>query len=205
MCMFVFIDADRWDLIIRDFLRCMKKEMRKSWHRKESAIKIVTNSFPKKYTSSFKYMKRTEVSWGVHTLYVFRSQQDKKNFQSMTLVLLCQVKLNIARPNGYAKQNIFLLHFLTNKLRPELSGSRKKRKTFCTQGTINDNAELRAQQDKGKQEVITFIQITSFGRRNSNKASSLSNVDSVVRCSLKLFWSLSRDCFATLPKVNLKA
>ena len=142
MCMFVFIDADSWDLIIRDFLRCMKKEMRKSWHRKESAIKIVTNSFPKKYTSSFKYMKRTEVSWGVHTLYVFRSQQDKKNFQSMTLVLLCQVKLNIARPNGYAKQNKFLLHFLTNKPRPQLSGSRKKRKTFCTQGTINDNAEL---------------------------------------------------------------
>ena len=62
--------------------------------------------FQKMYTSSFKFMKRTEVSWEVHTLYVFRSQQDKKNFRSVTLVLLYQVKLNIARQNGYAKQNI---------------------------------------------------------------------------------------------------
>ena len=39
-----------------------KKELRESLLRKKSAIKIVTNSSPKKYTSSFKYMKRTEVS-----------------------------------------------------------------------------------------------------------------------------------------------
>ena len=25
MCMFVFIDADSWDLILRDYLQCMKK------------------------------------------------------------------------------------------------------------------------------------------------------------------------------------
>ena len=49
-----------------------------------------------------------------------------------------------------------------------------------------------------------FIQLTSFARKNSNKASSLSNVDSVVGCSLKLFGSLARDFFATLPKVNMK-
>ena len=39
MCMFVFIDADSWDLILRDSLRCMKKELRDSLLRKESAIK----------------------------------------------------------------------------------------------------------------------------------------------------------------------
>ena len=30
MCMFVFIDADSWDLILRDYLQCMKKELRES-------------------------------------------------------------------------------------------------------------------------------------------------------------------------------
>ena len=35
-----------------------------------------------------------------------------ENFQSVTLELLYQVKLNIARQNGYTKQNIILLHFL---------------------------------------------------------------------------------------------
>ena len=43
---------------------------------------------------SFKYIKSTEVSWEVHALYVFRSQQYKKNFRSATLLLLYQVKLN---------------------------------------------------------------------------------------------------------------
>ena len=101
MCMFVFIDADSCDLILRDSLRCMKKELLESLLREESAIKIVTNSFP-----SFKYMKGTEVSWEVHTLYVFRSQQDKTKLGSATLVLLYQAKLNIARQNGYAIENI---------------------------------------------------------------------------------------------------
>ena len=54
----------------------------------------------------FQVYEMAEVSREVHTLYVFRSQQDKKNFRSATLVLLYQVKLNIARQNGYAKQNI---------------------------------------------------------------------------------------------------
>ena len=44
---------------------------------------------------------------------------------------------------------------------------------------------------------MTFIQSTSFGRKNLNKASSSSNVDSVVGCSLKLF--------PRLAKVNVKA
>ena len=35
-----------------------------------------------------------------------------------------------------------------------------------------------------------------FGRKNSNKASSSSNVDSFVGCSLTLFRSLTRDCLA---------
>ena len=62
-----------------------------------------------------------------------------------------------------------------------------------------------AQQDKTQQQIITFIKSTSFGRKYSNKASSWRNVDSVVGCSLKLFRSLAIDCFATLPKVNMKA
>ena len=42
MCMFVFIDADSWDLILRDSasdLQCMKKELHESLLRKESAIR----------------------------------------------------------------------------------------------------------------------------------------------------------------------
>ena len=67
-------------------LRCMKKELHESSLRKESAIKNCHKFFPKKYALSFKYIKRTEVSWEVwevHTLWlaVFRSQQDNKNFR----------------------------------------------------------------------------------------------------------------------------
>ena len=50
--------------------------------------------------------------------------------------------LSISRQNGYAKQNIILLHFLANEPRREPSGIRKKRKTVYTQGTIRENAEL---------------------------------------------------------------
>ena len=45
----------------------------------------------------------------------------KKKFRSATLLLLYQIKLNITRQNGYAKQNIILLHFLGNKPRRFLS------------------------------------------------------------------------------------
>ena len=141
--------------------------------------------------------------WEVHSLYVFRSHQDKKNSRSATLVLLYQVNLrdgplenfwargrgeekykkknsrkgklneknsyeefdnekkflrlensppprsphnfsngpslNIARRNGYAKQNIILQNFLANQPRRELSGIRKKeKKPVCTQGTIRE-------------------------------------------------------------------
>ena len=86
-------------------------------------------------------MKRTEVSWEVHTQYVFRSQQDKKNFRSATLVWLYQVKLNIARQNGYAKRNIILLHILANNRTANYKELGKKEKPF-TQGTIRENAEL---------------------------------------------------------------
>ena len=84
--------------------------------RKESAIKnkIVTNSFPKKIlTSSFKYIKRTEVSWEVHTLYVFRSQQDKKNFRSATLCITVPGQTEYCQAKRPCKQNIILLHFFS--------------------------------------------------------------------------------------------
>ena len=47
--------------------------------------------------------------------------------------------LNIARRNGYAKQNIILQNFLANQPRRELSGiGKKEKKPVCTQGTIRE-------------------------------------------------------------------
>ena len=146
-------------------------------------------------------MKRTEVSWEVHTLYVFRSQQDKKNSRSPTLVLLYQVKLNIARQNGYANQNIILLHFLANKPRRELSGIRKKKKNpgcyprECRTEPSKTKHSKKSSHSFKVRPLVGKIQ-TKLLRRD---------VDSVVGCSLKLFQSLSRDCFATLPELNMKA
>ena len=88
-CFFFFIDTDSWDLIVRDSAYVMPHEERIA--RKESAIK---SSFSKKCRSQLR-----------STHYIcFRSQQDKKNFWTATLVLLYQVKLNIARQNGQGKQ-----------------------------------------------------------------------------------------------------
>ena len=56
MCMFVFIDADSWDLILRDSasdLQCMKKELHESLLRKESAIKNCHKLFSKKIRFKF--------------------------------------------------------------------------------------------------------------------------------------------------------
>ena len=120
--------------------------------------------------------------------------------QSERAVYFCYVIINIVRQNGYAKQNVILLHFLANEPLRELSKIRKKRKTFYTQGTIRENAELSpAIKTKHSRKSPHPFKV-----RHSNNASSLSNVDSVVGCSLKLFGSLARDFFATLPKVNMK-
>ena len=209
MCMFVSLTltAEIWSYATLR-LRCMTIELSESPLRKESAIKNCHKFFSKKYTSSLKDIKWTEVSWQVwevHSLYVFRSQQDKKNFRSATLVLLYQVNLrdrplenlwgggggtkkkysrkgklnekksykefdeekkflrlenspppsnfsngpslNIARRNGYAKQNIILAFcciFLANKPRHKLSGIRRKeKKNVCTQGNIRENSTSR--------------------------------------------------------------
>ena len=115
-------------------LRCMKKELRENLLGKESAIKNCHKLFSKKI---HKHIERTEVSCEVHTLCMFlevKAQQDKKNFRSATLVLLYQVKLNIARQNSYAKQKIILLHFLANKSPRELSEIRKKKKNLFHPG-----------------------------------------------------------------------
>ena len=128
MCMFVFIGAERKVLL---------------------KIKLSQILFQKKYTSSCKYIKRTKVSWEVHTLYVFRSKQDKKDFRSATLVLLYQVKLNIARQNGYANKTSFCCIYLENKLRHELSGIRKKGKPFASR-VLSVRMQNWAQQDKAK-------------------------------------------------------
>ena len=60
-------------------------------------------------------MKRTKVSWEVHTLYVLRSQQDKKNFWSATLVLLYQVKLTIAREKAMPNKIYHSAAFFSKK------------------------------------------------------------------------------------------
>ena len=93
MCMFVFIGADSWDYFdhTRLYLRdAWKKNCAKAYLERKVLLKIKLSQilFQKKYTSSCKYIKRTKVSWEVHTLYVFRSKQDKKDFRSATLVLL---------------------------------------------------------------------------------------------------------------------
>ena len=56
--MFVFIDVDSCDLILRDSLRCMKEELLESLLREESAMKIVTNSFPKNAHFKFQVYER---------------------------------------------------------------------------------------------------------------------------------------------------
>ena len=90
-------------MILRLICNAWKNNCTKAYLERKVLLKIVTNCFPKKYASSFKYINRTGISWEVPTLFVFRSQQDKKNFWPGTLVLLYQVKLNIARQNGHAK------------------------------------------------------------------------------------------------------
>ena len=104
-CLFsLMLTAEIWSYVTLCLIYdAWKKNCTKAYLERKLLLKIVTNCFPKKYTSSFKYINRTGVSWEVPTLYVFRSQQDKKNFWSTTLVLLYQVKLNIARQNGHAK------------------------------------------------------------------------------------------------------
>ena len=76
-----------------------------------------------------------------YTLCMFLEVKRIKRISGLRHLYYCtrsEVKLNIARKNGYAKQNIILLHFLANKPHGELSGITKK-KTFCTQGTVREN------------------------------------------------------------------
>ena len=119
-----------------------------------------------------------------------------------------QVRLNIAKLNVSAKQNIILQHFLANKPRHELLGIWKKRKTFCTRGTIRENEELSParQSIAGKHHIhLKYVPWQEKFKQSFFNASCSSNVDSVVGCSLKLFRRLDRDWFATLPKLNVKA
>ena len=89
-CLFsLTLTAEMWSyMTLRLICYAWKKNCAKAYLKRKVLLKIVTNSFPKKYTLGFKYIKRREVSWEVPTLYGFRSQQDKKNFRSATLVLL---------------------------------------------------------------------------------------------------------------------
>ena len=89
-CLFsLTLTAEMWSyMTLRLICYAWKKNCAKAYLKRKVLLKIVTNSFPKKYTLGFKYIKRREVSWEVPTVYGFRSQQDKKNFRSATLVLL---------------------------------------------------------------------------------------------------------------------
>ena len=105
-------------------------------------LKIVTNSFPKQICFKFQvYKKDRSQLRSTHSVYMFIEVKRIKRISGLRHLYYCtrsEVKLNIARQNGYAKQNIILLHFLANKPHGELSGITKK-KTFCTQGTVREN------------------------------------------------------------------
>ena len=65
-----------------------------------------------------------------YTLCMFLEVKRIKRISGLRHLYYCtrsEVKLNIARQNGYAKQNIILLHFLANKPHGELSGITKKK------------------------------------------------------------------------------
>ena len=136
---------------------------------------------------------------------------EKNNFQSVTLELLYQVKLNIARQNGYTKQNINLLHFLAKLINCE-------EKTFCTHARVlsvriqhhghhaNNTAEpacCRTETSKTKhsRKHITFIQSTSFGSKIQTKLLPRATLIQLSDVCLNHF----EDCLATLPKGNMKA
>ena len=62
LCMFVFIDADSLDLIVRDSASAMHDNRIARKLTLLRCIKSCHKFFSKKYTSTFKYIKRTEVS-----------------------------------------------------------------------------------------------------------------------------------------------
>ena len=69
-----------------------------------------------------------------YTLCMFLEVKRIKRISGLRHLYYCtrsEVKLHIARKNGYAKQNIILLHFLANKPHGELSGITKKKKPFA--------------------------------------------------------------------------
>ena len=120
------------------------------------------------HSSSFKYMKRTEVSREIHTLYVFNQKstgQKEFRVRDTCITVPRQTKYCQAKRLCQTK-HIILLHFLANKPRRELSGSTKKRKTFCTQVffVLPVRMQNRDQQDKAQQEIITFIQSVLFAQ-----------------------------------------
>ena len=118
--------------------------------------------------------------------------------RARSLLLLCYNKHCQAKRLCQAKRHSAA--FFSKWTAPRTIKNKEKRKTFYTQGTIRENAELSpAIKTKHSRKSPHPFKV-----RHSNNASSLSNVDSVVGCSLKLFGSLARDFFATLPKVNMK-
>ena len=137
MCMFFFIDADSWDLIqyVTLCLRCMKKELRESILRKESAIKNCYKFFSKNICFKFQvYKKDRSQLRSTHSVWFLEVKRIKRisGLRNLYYCTRSEVKLNIARQNGYAKQNIILLHFLANKPHGELSGITKKKNLLHT-------------------------------------------------------------------------
>ena len=129
-----------------------EKNCEKAYLKRKVLLKIVTNSFPKKICFKLQvYKKDRSQLRSTHSVYMFLEVKRINRISGLRHLYYCtrsEVKLNIARQNGYAKQNIILLHFLANKPHGELSGITKK-KTFCTQGTVRENQHHGwAQQDK---------------------------------------------------------
>ena len=108
-----------------------EKNCEKAYLGRKVLLKIVTNSFPKKICFKFQVYKkdRSQVR-STHSVYMFLEVKRIKRISGLRHLYYCtrsEVKLNIARQNGYAKQNIILLHFLANKPHGELSGITKKK------------------------------------------------------------------------------
>ena len=109
----------------------MKKELRENLLRIKGKCheKLTQILFSKEIHFKFKVHKKDSSQLrSTHSVCFQKSTGLKR------ISVPYQVRLNIARQNGYAKQNIILQHFLANKPRRELSGIWKKKKKLLHSG-----------------------------------------------------------------------
>ena len=127
------LTAEIWSYVTLR-LRCMKKDLL----RKESAIKNCHKFSSKKFQV---YKKDRSQLRSIHSVCFWKSI-GQKGF------LVCDTCITVPGQTKYCRakrlcltKHHYAAFFLANKPLREL-GIRKKRKIFCTQGTIRENAEL---------------------------------------------------------------